>query len=107
MLREFFYTNFANMKKLEKAEGEKSCVQLADTKPNKMEFITSNLPPLLCILKKTTIILNTLGTLMTSDGRNPPIHMKHRSAGVFHMPETIWNTSLLETMLLRFIISSK
>lgn len=55
----------------------------------------------------TTIILNTWGTLMSSDGRNPPIHMKHRSAGVFHMPETIWNTSVLATMLLRFIASSK
>ena len=47
------------------------------------------------------------GTLMSSDGRNPPIHIKQRSAGVFHMPETRWNTSVLANMLLRFITSSK
>ena len=61
--------------------------------------------------KKTNQILlvekgRLFGTLMSSDGRKPPIHMKHRSAGVFHMPETRWKTSVLATMILRFIISS-
>lgn len=44
---------------------------------------------------------------MSSEGRNPPIHMKHRSARVIHMPDTRWNMSDLASMALRFIASSK
>lgn len=45
-------------------------------------------------------------TLMTSDGRNPPIHMKQRSAGVFHIPETRWKTSDLAITVFRLMIWS-
>lgn len=31
--------------------------------------------------------------MSSSDERKPPIHMKHRSAGVFHIPDKMWKTS--------------
>lgn len=46
------------------------------------------------------------GTLMSSEGLKSPIHMKHLSAGVFHMPETRWNTSDLATIIFKFRTSS-
>lgn len=42
------------------------------------------------------------GTLRISDERKPPNQRKHRSAGVFHMPDNMWNTSDLAPLLFNF-----
>ena len=46
-------------------------------------------------------------TLRSSDERKPPIHKKHRSAGVFHIPDKIWKTSTLAALPLSLKTSSK
>lgn len=46
-------------------------------------------------------------TLRSSDGRKPPIHIKHRSAGVFHIPDKTWNTSALAAFPFTLKTSSK
>lgn len=45
-------------------------------------------------------------TFRISDERKPPIHRKHRSAGVFHIPDKMWNTSALAAMPFNLKISS-
>lgn len=50
--------------------------------------------------------INLQITFRSSDDRNPPNHMKHLSAGVFHMPESMWNTSDFAPMLFSLNISS-
>lgn len=54
-----------------------------------------------------TITMSSLLTLRSSDDRNPPIHIKHLSAGVFHIPDKMWKTSAFEAMPLSLKISSK
>ena len=46
-------------------------------------------------------------TLRSSDDRKPPIHIKHRSAGVFHIPDNIWKTSAFAAIPFSLKMSSK
>ena len=46
-------------------------------------------------------------TFRSSEERKPPIHMKHRSAGVFHIPERMWKTSAFAAMPFSLNMSSK
>lgn len=45
-------------------------------------------------------------TLRSSDDRKPPIHMKHLSAGVFHIPDKMWKISALAAVPLSLYMSS-
>lgn len=45
-------------------------------------------------------------TLSSSDDRKPPIHMKQRSAGVFHIPDKMWKTSAFAAMPFNLKMSS-
>lgn len=46
-------------------------------------------------------------TFKSSDERKPPIHMKQRSAGVFHIPDKIWKTSAFAAVPFSLKTSSK
>lgn len=46
-------------------------------------------------------------TLRSSDERKPPIHIKHRSDGVFHIPDKMWKTSVLDALPFSLNTSSK
>lgn len=46
-------------------------------------------------------------TLRSSEGRKPPIQRKHLSAGVFHIPDKMWNTSVFAAFPFSLKISLK
>lgn len=62
---------------------------------------------LICTMKTVLSIRRLELTLRSSDERKPPIHRKHRSAGVFHIPDKIWKTSAFAAVPFNLKMSSK